>query len=216
MSESNVAPDIAGVIEGWRSWRFTPQGLSSVFHHDLWPHNKEMVASCSVAVAEMQTTVGVVHEPDGSTTYRISRTGKPTHSIPSPNCKCGIYAAKGRNYYAIPLGDIYGKVALWGDVIRGEKACRASHAYPIELYAPDHLIRSPTLTDYGVPIRPWSELPWQLKWHKRLLAIYLCAAALAVLAFIAGAVLAGVYYSPLNVVYPLIGFATVFLLRRIF
>lgn len=60
-----------------------------------------------------------------------------THDAPDQNCSCGIYAADtmaGCSSYH-DSSSVYGKVNLWGKVIRGDKGARAEFAYPSVLYA---------------------------------------------------------------------------------
>lgn len=43
---------------------------------------------------------------------------------------CGVWALKDRPTF----GDVWGKVALWGEVIEHDKGYRAEHCYPVSFY----------------------------------------------------------------------------------
>jgi hypothetical protein len=90
--------------------------------------------------------------PDGWG-YAIEQVERDT---PDEACTCGIYALRSKeallesSYYL--NNEAVGSVALWGKIIPGEDGFRAQYAYPIAIYTDKNL------SDYGVPVRPKSEL----------------------------------------------------------
>ncbi len=66
---------------------------------------------------------------DGANTARCSRTDRPPHPSPDPECTCGFYAF-GREQW---VGDqprshhVLAVVACWGHVIAGTRGLRAQH-----------------------------------------------------------------------------------------
>lgn len=91
--------------------------------------------------------------------------GPDSHAIPSPDCTCGVYAVRRREFASeivSPLRNalslIFGKVALWGWVLEYEHGYRSEFAYPAGLYMPaevDPELRT-SLQEcarlYGVPV----------------------------------------------------------------
>lgn len=162
---NDVVPDVVGVIEAWRSWRFYGNtGLVSVFQETRWPAQREMEAQCHMMpqFRILFPTLSRMNPKDVPANLRTvyeQRNASPPHN----GCSCGIYATQRNNYLHIPSADVYGKVALWGKVIKGTLAVRAQYAYPIELYTRDDLVNHPKLQAYGVPVYPMSRLPWKQK-----------------------------------------------------
>ena len=91
--------------------------------------------------------------------------GPDSHAIPSPDCTCGVYAVRRREYLSEIVSAGYenltliiGQVALWGWVLEYEHGCRAEFAYPAGLVMPNEvdqglrtsLRQSARL--YGVPV----------------------------------------------------------------
>ena len=77
------------------------------------------------------------------------------------SCTCGIYALN--DAMGLPLGVasrlfsqgyVFGRVKLWGKVIRGDRGARAQHAYPSRLYIPSSSLTDSALRAFGVPLIP--------------------------------------------------------------
>lgn len=130
----NRAPDVPGVCVGWRSWRVLeqPDGhrLASATLDEVWPARVEMVARC--------------------------RYWGEYHATPSVGCGCGLYAVRdvtaASNY--VDGGRVMGCVALWGDVVEGERGWRAARGYPLMLFCPPSVradVRRRLADAYGVP-----------------------------------------------------------------
>ncbi len=112
-----------GEAIGWRAWRVVEEDgevrLASVLYEDVWPADEPLVAACSSG-----------------------------HRAPDFDCSCGVHAAKelrlalpyrvGRDD-AVTLGRVVGLVALGGDVVEHEHGWRASHAWPLRIWAPSEL-----------------------------------------------------------------------------
>jgi hypothetical protein len=120
-------------VVGWRCWRVIDTGddfvLESANRTTRWPASVALEASCSV---------------------------DHPHTIPAPECACGIYAARTpelvlgyfppvvRRAATIIAPAILGYdkvvavglVSLWGDVIEGALGWRGQYAYPRELFVP--------------------------------------------------------------------------------
>lgn len=127
------APDSIEPVVGWRCWRVldTRDGfaLASTTNETRWPVRLALEATCP-------------HDP--------------RHPPPAAFCSCGVYAAKEPD---LVLGHfppvvsraatiiapailgydtvvVVGLVALWGEVIVGDRGWRGRYAYPRELFVP--------------------------------------------------------------------------------
>lgn len=159
MTSTTAAPDVAGTIVGWRTWRLVRIrdgiALSSIYHHALWHAGERVDAQCRVPGA------------------RLRRWMHKAHAAPSMDCECGIYAARELRYALCYMADIrqpyltsyslsfaVGRVKLWGEVVEGEHGWRATHAYPADLYLPVSMDENPRLVAealewvgrFGVPV----------------------------------------------------------------
>ncbi len=130
----NRAPDVPGVCVGWRSWRVLeqPDGyrLASATLGEVWPARAEMIAQC--------------------------RYWAEYHPTPSVGCGCGLYAVRdltaANNY--VDGGRVMGCVALWGEMVEGERGWRAARGYPLVLFCPPSVradVRRCLADAYGVP-----------------------------------------------------------------
>jgi hypothetical protein len=116
-------PDAIEPLELWRSWRYERGRLLSVYNDDEWAPGEPFEASC----------------------------GHVEHGIaPAQDCSCGIYALYDPR--GLPEGEVYGKVKIWGEVVRGSRGARAQYAYPSELHVPQWLEGRAALGAYGVPV----------------------------------------------------------------
>lgn len=133
--DTGAIPDFAEPLEAWRVWRVTRREgrvvLQSLFAGAVWEPEVPLVASCT----------------DGHRRRRWAPWRKEPNDHPAPDldCACGIYGvrsvAAARSYLELPPllcrdDRVIGRVALWGDVVEGPSGCRASHAYPLELFVP--------------------------------------------------------------------------------
>lgn len=152
---TDVAPDVAGPVIGWRAWAVTREHgrhrLRSVVAPTVWEPGVALAARCL------------------RPRFRPWRR----HAAPAESCECGIYAAdlSGALEYARNAGGgyfssmrVFGSVALWGTVAEHEHGWRAEHAYPAEIVVPAAAFprrRGPStlaavehdLASYGVPLR---------------------------------------------------------------
>jgi hypothetical protein len=125
-----------GEAIGWRAWRVVETEdeellLASVLHDDLWPVGEPLEAECAEG-----------------------------HLAPAFDCACGIYAARspaaalpyrvGRDDPGV-VGRVLGLASLGGDVVEHRHGWRASHGYPLVLWAPPLLAER--LAGYGVDVR---------------------------------------------------------------
>jgi hypothetical protein len=87
------------------------------------------------------------------------------HSSPAEGCTCGVYAARNKEHLQwigyLADADIYGEVALWGEVVPHELGYRAQYAYPKNFILKIHRIPFRQnhcetflmgLTAYGIPV----------------------------------------------------------------
>jgi hypothetical protein len=133
------APDYAEALIGWRVWCVVRTDgrlrLASVIHDEVWPSDTELVARCNAVDAT-------------------------PHAAPSPECMCGIHAARepstvwtylrGRDDPGT-VTRVLGRVALWGKIVEHEHGWRAQYAYPLDVYTGDRelRIRLSSLLDAG-------------------------------------------------------------------
>lgn len=161
-------PDAVGEpIMGYRTWFVVPREkttgelvLRSFVYSEIWEPHEPHKAACRIASGFKQ----VIH----------------TSGVPEEMCNCGIYAGDNmgivNHYYESPdytpgswreIYRVYGEVALWGKVIKGEKGTRAEYAYPTKLLVPEHIRGRESLLSvkeivyslekYGVPIEVTEE-----------------------------------------------------------
>ncbi|GAA4993198.1 hypothetical protein WHI96_11755 [Pseudonocardia tropica] len=109
-----TAPDVAGVVVGWRCWRVTgpaaaPRLRSPVHVATEWPPGGALVARCELR----------------------------GHEAPDPACTCGLHAVRDParvGGVGFGPGTVLGCVALWGLVVEGEHGWRAGAAAPLVLF----------------------------------------------------------------------------------
>lgn len=131
---TSVAPDVAGTVVGWRCWDVAWSGgqplLISPQARTRWAPGSGTAAVCHAA-----------------------------HAVPADDCSCGLYAVSDLPT-AFTVAErahvwVVGCVALWGDVLEGERGWRASYGYP-RLLLVDHSIDGATARGlalaYGVPV----------------------------------------------------------------
>ncbi|GAA4853239.1 hypothetical protein GCM10023201_53370 [Actinomycetospora corticicola] len=104
-----AVPDVPAAVLGWRTWRVGRRAqqrhvLFSPLTGTPWPVARPMVAACA----------------------------SPRHTPPGDTCPCGLYAVADTTTLGWSPSDheVLGVVALWGEVVEGERGWRASHAYP--------------------------------------------------------------------------------------
>jgi hypothetical protein len=145
-----AAPDLAGAVVAFRSWRLAGERLMSPFIPCRW-EDRVMHAACFDANRRLTRGVGWLQEP---------------HDSPHQDCQCGIYG-----YYAPGprswFGEAYwceGVVSAWGRVVVHGEGFRAEHARVEALAVPEGLVRFGAAHVHraadalGVPVVPHSEL----------------------------------------------------------
>jgi hypothetical protein len=135
-----AVPDVPAAVLGWRTWRVGRRAqqrhaLFSPLTGTPWPAGRPMVAACA----------------------------SPRHTPPGDTCPCGLYAVADTTTLGWSPSDheVLGVVALWGDVVEGERGWRASHAYPRFLVAGPGISaeqRAAIARRYGVTVHA-GELP---------------------------------------------------------
>lgn len=131
-----TAPDVPGVVVGWRSWQIRDPGparlRSPLQVSTEWRPGEPLAARC-----ELQG-----------------------HPAPDPDCTCGLYAARepgGVGGVGFGRVTLLGCVALWGTVVEGERGWRAGLGLPVLLFCGPALAestRSELARAYGVPVHP--------------------------------------------------------------
>lgn len=109
-----TAPDVAGVVVGWRCWRVAgpataPRLRSPVHVATEWPPGGALAAHCELR----------------------------GHEAPDPACTCGVHAVRDParvGGVGFGPGTVLGCVALWGLVVEGEHGWRAGAAAPLVLF----------------------------------------------------------------------------------
>jgi hypothetical protein len=145
MELGRTVRETSHAVSGWRAWvvRETPVGLrlGSVLHDLMWPQRRAALAECRRDEDPFANAIGA-------------------HPVPGPQCNCGFHAARDPvNALSYVRGRdepdticrLLGEVLLWGHVLETEAGWRASHAYPLRIYAPEAAL-VPALARYGVPV----------------------------------------------------------------
>ena len=133
-------PDVPDAVLGWRTWRVGRRAqrraeLIAPLAGSPWPARRPFVASCA------------------------SRE----HTPPGERCRCGLYAVGDPRVLEWGPSDaeVLGGVALWGQVVEGDRGWRASHAYPRFVVTGPAIAteqRAALSRRYGVPVLR-SEVP---------------------------------------------------------
>lgn len=136
MTGSDTAPDIPGVVVGWRTWQVRGPDplrlLSPLKVSTEWPAGAALDARCELR----------------------------GHPAPDPECTCGLYAARvPAEVGGIGFGQVtlLGCVALWGVVVEGERGWRAGHGRPVVLFCGPALpaeTRAALAHRHGAPVHP--------------------------------------------------------------
>jgi hypothetical protein len=121
----SVAPDLAGAVVAFRSWRVAGERLMSPFIPCRW-EGRTMHARCFDANRRLTHGVGWLDEP---------------HDSPHEACQCGIYA------YHTPgprswFGEAYwceGVVSAWGRLVVHRDGFRAEHLRVEAVAVPDRV-----------------------------------------------------------------------------
>lgn len=134
-----IVPDTIEPFIGWRVWNVRGGNrltLESLYYSHHWAPGRAARAQC-------EETFAWGHAFGGH-----------SHRAPADGCKCGMYAAKTLEWAAeylpeklrhftpepIPTSPktrmVFGRVALWGEVIEYEHGYRGEYAYPVDLYVP--------------------------------------------------------------------------------
>lgn len=114
-----LAPEAPGLdrhegtepILAWRTWSLTgrPDGSGLLLravgrHHRVWPPSEAAEGACRA---------------------------HPLHDVPSPSCRCGLYATRSEAVLRrTRCPGVLGRVALWGRVVEHDLGFRARYAYP--------------------------------------------------------------------------------------
>lgn len=131
-----TAPDVAGVVVGWRSWQIRDPELARL---------------------RSPLQVSTEWRPGEPLTARCELAG---HPAPDPDCTCGLYAARepgGVGGVGFGRVTLLGCVALWGTVVEGERGWRAGLGLPVLLFCGPALpeaTRAELARAYGVPVHP--------------------------------------------------------------
>ena len=107
-----VAPDLIVPLVGFRQWRLTPEGPTSVYGGTLWPGG-QLTAECDRG-----------HEPD---------------EVPVKDCSCGVYAYYApcpRTASAATPDLVGGAVVVWGRIEAHIYGMRGKHARIVALELP--------------------------------------------------------------------------------
>jgi len=127
-------PDYVSPVEAWRVWKVGVRNaqivLESLFAQATWEPGVPLAAICVTGHRSR---------------WRPWRVQLNDHPAPDFGCTCGIYgvatSAAAQEYLSAhrfaSRGDrVFGRVALWGDVVESEVGWRASYAYPLEIFVP--------------------------------------------------------------------------------
>jgi hypothetical protein len=144
------APDLAGAVVAFRSWRLEGARLRSPFIPCRW-QDRTMHATCFDANRRLTRGVGWLDEP---------------HSSPHEDCQCGIYAYYtpgprswfGEAYWCEGVVSAWGRVVVHGDGFRAEHARVEALAVPpgLRRFGADHVHRA--AASLGIPVVAHDEL----------------------------------------------------------
>lgn len=142
-------PDYAHYLTGYRAWGLSPEGhLRSVSMSSEWKPKQITTAKC--------VDYGDGDEYDET----CPKCGHHLHVAPVADCTCGLWCYKeASGLEAHSFSPILGQIALWGHIIEHEDGYRSEFAYPLTLWTTDDY--APLIADYGVPVKPMAECPYQ-------------------------------------------------------
>lgn len=158
-----VIPDSIEPYLGYKALAMSADSLCSPSHHATWPKLKPLVSECKNPSAsnpvfswrlvpapegwEAMYWVSSEFLKEGATTTFSWPTSDPPPGftwIPDESvhdmkqCTCGIYAVDNpdqcASYMAGP-SRVLVEVALWGQVVMGDKGARGQYAYPQKIFA---------------------------------------------------------------------------------
>lgn len=117
-------------LMGWRAWAIKEHNgltyLSGCFYKVRWPRRKPMRGHCMTMWGKW---------------YRTGSSGKWPHNTPDSYHSCGVYAtkeeARARNYAKQAHISVFGRVAMYGRIVKHEHGYRAEYAYPTQLWVID-------------------------------------------------------------------------------
>ncbi|RZT86134.1 hypothetical protein EV383_3023 [Pseudonocardia sediminis] len=145
-----TAPDVAGVVVGWRTWQVRDPGPAA--HRG--PVRPGPVHPGAV---RLRSPVKVSTDwPAGAALE--ARCELRGHPAPEPSCTCGLYAARDpADVGGVGFGGatLLGCVAMWGTVVEGERGWRAGTGRPVALFCGPALsedVRAGLAVAYGVPV----------------------------------------------------------------
>jgi hypothetical protein len=108
----SVAPDLLVPLVGFRQWRLTPEGPTSVYSGTRWPEGR-LTAHCD--------------------------RGHGADEVPAKGCSCGVYAYSDpcpRTASAATADLIGGAVVVWGRIEAHIYGMRGKHARIVALELP--------------------------------------------------------------------------------
>lgn len=185
---------VAAPIEGWRVWKIlqpdattlnmaTLRELSAAYERGENPFARLLLPSLGSIGRDHRWSTN-----EQATCLAYSQTNpfaQPfagcAHDAPAPYCTCGIWALTNREdakatvvEYAASSGPLlnyaYGRVQLWGKVIRCKRGYRAQHARPLDvlLLSQDEEAAAGIAQRYGCEVRcDADELPRMREAHQR-------------------------------------------------
>jgi hypothetical protein len=146
----SAAPDVAGTVAGFRSWRVANGKLVSPYIPCRW-EGRVIHASCFDANRVLQQGRGWLAAP---------------HDSPHPDCQCGVYAYDRpglRTYWGEEVWWCEGVISAWGRVVVHSDGWRAEHARVEALAVSDDARLAAVLEGIagrlGVPLVERDELP---------------------------------------------------------
>lgn len=182
-----IVPDTIEPYYGYKALQMVGTDLVSPSQHARWPKKEPLQAECKAYNTQHRFEWTLVPAPEnwddkfwvpakflteGSTTTFSWPPNDPPKGftwIPQEaphdlsKCQCGIYAVDSvsqTQQYLQGTDRVIVHVALWGQVVKGNKGARGQYAYPQKIYAAEQQTEAREIAfEYDVPIEIVSFFP---------------------------------------------------------
>lgn len=184
---STLIPDSIEPYQGYKALQMVEKHLVSPSQFARWPKKAPLEAECKAQTRQQPFQWTLVEAPEGwndmfwvphrflaegsTTTFSWPPSDPPEGFtwIPAEvphdlaKCQCGIYVVDSVSQtqpYLNGYDRVIVQVALWGQVVKGNKGARGQFAYPQKIYAADQQLEAREIAfDYDIPIEIVSFFP---------------------------------------------------------
>ena len=182
-----IVPDTIEPYYGYKALQMVDKHLVSPSQYARWPKKTALESECKAAGDRKRFEWKLVYAPDGwdgnfwvpakflsegnTTTFSWPPDDPPAGYTWIPEeaahdmsaCQCGIYAVDSvsqTQQYLQGADRVIVYVALWGQVVKGNKGARGQYAYPQKIYAAEQQHEAREIAfEYDVPIEIVSFFP---------------------------------------------------------